>query len=295
MALENKLGITDSAELARVEEKLSKAKALQLFESGLLETIPVGSFEGLAMIHKYLFEDIYDLEIGFMEKTTIKEIKSISGLSKEVLDLRTQAEEELKKLNTALEDLFEYVQDVVYFEQTGKHRKQEEEKQQPVEQSVAPEETVQPILQESKTEEAPKQTPTVEQKTETTVQTNEKTPENIDVNLPKKFIIKEETIKEEIQTQPVVQETEIKPVVIEETKTQIVEEPAVVVEEEKEVIKVPLLVEIEDDYASRPTISGSITRRGAKTQDKEKTQNTSTPLLRPLKGQVAIEGTVNRK
>ena len=60
MALENKLGITDSAELARVEEKLSKAKALQLFESGLLETIPVGSFEGLAMIHKYLFEDIYD-------------------------------------------------------------------------------------------------------------------------------------------------------------------------------------------------------------------------------------------
>ena len=60
MALENKLGITDSAELARVEEKLSKAKALQLFESCLLETIPVGSFEGLAMIHKYLFEDIYD-------------------------------------------------------------------------------------------------------------------------------------------------------------------------------------------------------------------------------------------
>ena len=60
MALENKLGITDSSELARVEEKLSKAKALQLFESGLLETIPVGSFEGLAMIHKYLFEDIYD-------------------------------------------------------------------------------------------------------------------------------------------------------------------------------------------------------------------------------------------
>lgn len=224
-----------------------------------------------------------------------EKLPKVDKLKKEVLDLRTQAEEELKKLNTALEDLFEYVQDVVYFEQTGKHRKQEEEKQQPVEQSVAPEETVQPILQESKTEEAPKQTPTVEQKTETTVQTNEKTPENIDVNLPKKFIIKEETIKEEIQTQPVVQETEIKPVVIEETKTQIVEEPAVVVEEEKEVIKVPLLVEIEDDYASRPTISGSITRRGAKTQDKEKTQNTSTPLLRPLKGQVAIEGTVNRK
>lgn len=70
MALENKLGITDSSELARVEEKLSKAKALQLFESGILETIPVGSFEGLAMIHKYLFEDIYDFA-GKMREVNI--------------------------------------------------------------------------------------------------------------------------------------------------------------------------------------------------------------------------------
>jgi cell filamentation protein len=58
--LENKLGITDSAELARMEEKLSKTKALALFETGLLDTFPVGSFEGLAMIHKYLFDEIYD-------------------------------------------------------------------------------------------------------------------------------------------------------------------------------------------------------------------------------------------
>ena len=60
MALENKLGITDSAELARAEEKISKARALELFETGLLDTFPVGDFEGLAMIHKYLFDDIYD-------------------------------------------------------------------------------------------------------------------------------------------------------------------------------------------------------------------------------------------
>ena len=60
MALENKLGITDSAELARMEEKISKARALELFETGLLDTFPVGNFEGLAMIHKYLFDDIYD-------------------------------------------------------------------------------------------------------------------------------------------------------------------------------------------------------------------------------------------
>lgn len=60
MALENKLGITDSAELARTEEKISKTKALDLFEAGFLDTFPVGTFEGLAMIHKFLFEDIYD-------------------------------------------------------------------------------------------------------------------------------------------------------------------------------------------------------------------------------------------
>jgi cell filamentation protein len=60
MALENKLGITDSAELARMEEKISKTKALELFETGLLDTFPVGNFEGLSMIHKYLFDEIYD-------------------------------------------------------------------------------------------------------------------------------------------------------------------------------------------------------------------------------------------
>lgn len=60
MTLENKLGITDSTELARVEERLSKARALELFESGLLDTFEVGTFRGLSQIHKYLFEEIYD-------------------------------------------------------------------------------------------------------------------------------------------------------------------------------------------------------------------------------------------
>ena len=58
--IENKLGITDSAELARKEEKISKIRALELFEDDMLSDFPVGTFEGLAMIHKYLFEDIYD-------------------------------------------------------------------------------------------------------------------------------------------------------------------------------------------------------------------------------------------
>ena len=59
MALENKLGITDSAELARVEEKISKKKAVELFEKGLLDKLEVGKFSSLSFIHKYLFEDIY--------------------------------------------------------------------------------------------------------------------------------------------------------------------------------------------------------------------------------------------
>ena len=60
MALENKLGITNSAELAREEEKISKTKALKLFDKGLLDQFEVGTFEGLAQIHKYLFDEIYD-------------------------------------------------------------------------------------------------------------------------------------------------------------------------------------------------------------------------------------------
>ena len=60
MTLENKLGILDSAELARVEERMSKTKAISLFKENLLEESEVGTFIGLAKIHKYLFDDIYD-------------------------------------------------------------------------------------------------------------------------------------------------------------------------------------------------------------------------------------------
>jgi len=60
MALENKLHITDAAELARVEEKLSKVRAKQLFNSGLLDSLEAGSFQELAEIHRYLFADMYE-------------------------------------------------------------------------------------------------------------------------------------------------------------------------------------------------------------------------------------------
>ena len=60
MALENKLNISDSTELARVEEKISKKKAVELFENGYLDPYEAGSFRMLAAIHKYLFDEIYD-------------------------------------------------------------------------------------------------------------------------------------------------------------------------------------------------------------------------------------------
>lgn len=60
MPLENKLGITDDMLLAREEERITKEKAVHLWESGFLDTLPAGTFETLSRIHRFLFEDIYD-------------------------------------------------------------------------------------------------------------------------------------------------------------------------------------------------------------------------------------------
>lgn len=60
MILANKLNISDQIELARAEEKISKQKAKQLFDSGDIAKVEVGTFAGLAFIHAYLFDDIYD-------------------------------------------------------------------------------------------------------------------------------------------------------------------------------------------------------------------------------------------
>ena len=60
MVLENKLGITESAELARVEEKISKKRAVELFETNLLDSFAPGKFESLSKIHKFLFGELYN-------------------------------------------------------------------------------------------------------------------------------------------------------------------------------------------------------------------------------------------
>lgn len=70
MALENKLGITDSAELAREEERISKIRAVELFETGILDRLEPGKFIALQAIHKHLFHDIYDFA-GEMRRVNI--------------------------------------------------------------------------------------------------------------------------------------------------------------------------------------------------------------------------------
>lgn len=60
MALENKLGLTSSADLAREEERISKKKALELFENGMLDQLEAGKFSSLQTIHRYLFDGIYE-------------------------------------------------------------------------------------------------------------------------------------------------------------------------------------------------------------------------------------------
>lgn len=60
MILKNKLGITNQVELAKIEERISKQKAKQLFDSNDIFKSEIGTFKGLSFIHSYLFEDIYD-------------------------------------------------------------------------------------------------------------------------------------------------------------------------------------------------------------------------------------------
>ena len=70
MILDNKLGITNQIELARAEEKISKQKAKQLFDSGDINKVEIGTFKGLSLIHNYLFEDIYSFA-GIMRTVNI--------------------------------------------------------------------------------------------------------------------------------------------------------------------------------------------------------------------------------
>ena len=70
MLLKNKLGIDNQIELAKEEEKITKMKAMKLFETKQLDSFEIGTFKGLSQIHKFLFEDIYEF-VGKIRKENI--------------------------------------------------------------------------------------------------------------------------------------------------------------------------------------------------------------------------------
>lgn len=76
MALENKLGLTNAVDLARAEERISKKKALEFFDSGLLDKLEAGKFSTLKAIHKYLFDEIYDFA-GELRTVTFQKATSV--------------------------------------------------------------------------------------------------------------------------------------------------------------------------------------------------------------------------
>lgn len=79
MVLEDKLGITDSSELARDEERLSKKKAVELFESGCLDSLEAGTYAALAEIHRRLFDEVYDFA-GRMRRVNIAKGNSLRAV-----------------------------------------------------------------------------------------------------------------------------------------------------------------------------------------------------------------------
>ena len=72
MTLENKLGIIDSAQLAKEEERISKKKAAEMFKTGYLDSLEVGTVDSLIKIHKYLFEEGIDYSYYYEGYTTSK-------------------------------------------------------------------------------------------------------------------------------------------------------------------------------------------------------------------------------
>ncbi len=179
--------------------------------------------------------------------------KHYSSLS----DIYQKASAELRKLNTNLEDLFIFIQDVIYFEQTGKHKTQSKQNTQVQEQ---------PTIEHLETE-----APSVKEVMTT-----------IETQTPQKFeALKEPEIISEPAQQKQEDELEI-PEIIRDIPEIEIEQPAR-----------PLLIEITDDYASKATVSGTVTKKGQKIEITPQKQYDK-PLLRPIAGEVLIDGNVTR-
>lgn len=101
MVLENKLGISDSRELAHEEERLTKKRALELYDKKLLDTFEVGTYAGLQAIHGYLFQDVYD----FAGKTRSVNIAKGNFRFAPVLYLDSA----LESINAMPQDTFDHI------------------------------------------------------------------------------------------------------------------------------------------------------------------------------------------
>ena len=99
--LENKLGITNEIELAKEEERITKMKALELFDSNKINEFEIGTFDGLSKIHEYLFSDIYDFA-GKVRKDNIAKgnFRFASAM---------YLEDVLSKINKMPQDTFENI------------------------------------------------------------------------------------------------------------------------------------------------------------------------------------------
>ena len=253
-------------------------------------------------------------------ETDIKEIASldrqagalIQKLDEErrigILDNRYQESTKLlentkshfEDLNTALENLFLYIQDVLYFEQTGEHKTpQVKEKKVPdvasettfLEQpqkveavTKAESESLPPSTFDEKSEQkvSPLLSEPVEEKSELVVEPQVLSSPEI---VPERFK-PQETVKEVLQSQEQLSENK--------TEKAPDETPKQVVVEKIETPKIPLLVETEDDYMSKPAVSGTIVKKGAKSEENNFKQPAKS-LLKPIDGEVVISGSVKRK
>ena len=101
MIPDNKLGINNQIELAKEEERITKIKAMKLFETGKLDSFEVGTFEGLSQINKYLFEDIYE----FVGKIRIENISKSNFRFVSAVYL----EEALKKIDNMPQSNFDEI------------------------------------------------------------------------------------------------------------------------------------------------------------------------------------------
>ena len=197
----------------------------------------------------------------------------------------------MKRSHQIFLQVFEFVQDVVYFEQTGTHRKPKDKTDnKPADDKV------------QQTEQT-----TSDVSTSDNVQISESLPnetnENSEEKLPKKFIKQqEEPVVEKTegmpQTTPVVEEIKVEqitPIEIQTPDLQItpIETKAPVIEQ-VEPLK-PLLIQVQDDYSSKPAMSSTIMRKSGKTQFNTTTSNNPKTLLIPSDGQVAVGGKITRK